>query len=130
MHPLFCAERNLTPSRLEVSPGKPGRADFVMLRAGEITGEIVTVDRKAVPPRWIAAATPEHRLGHNAAIELGDPQGHFRLKGIPANKPVVLTVNSEGNSARRSSRWRRHLSQRADTQSALSCRKVGTEPGR
>ena len=72
------------------------RADFVMLNAGEIAGELVTADGKPAPPHWIAAATPEQRPGHNAAIELSDAQGHFHLKGIPTNKPVVFTVNPEG----------------------------------
>jgi hypothetical protein len=84
------------PSQLGESPGKPGRADFVMLKAGEITGEIVTADGQPAPPHWVAAATPEQRPGHNAAIALSDAQGRFRLKGIPTNKPVILAVNPDG----------------------------------
>jgi hypothetical protein len=67
-----------------------------MLSAGEIAGDLITADGKPAPPHWIAAATPEQRPGHNAAIELTDAQGHFHLKGIPTNKPVVFTVNPEG----------------------------------
>lgn len=93
--PRFAA-RDLLPSQPGVSPGTSGRTDFVMLKAGEITGEIVTADGKPAPPHFIAAATPEQRPGHNAAIELSDAQGHFRLKGIPANKPVIFTVNPDG----------------------------------
>ena len=89
-------ERDLLPSPPAVTPGKPGRADFVMLKAGEISGEIVTDDGKPAPPHFIAAATSEQRPGYNLAIVKSDAQGRFRLKGIPANKPVVFTVNPDG----------------------------------
>ena len=90
------AERDIIPSQSGVSPGNPGRADFVMLKAEEITGEIVTAGGQPAPPHWVAAATPEQRPGHNAAIEKSDAQGHFRMKGIPTNKPVIFTVNPDG----------------------------------
>ncbi|MEO8353706.1 MAG: biopolymer transporter ExbD, partial [Chthoniobacteraceae bacterium] len=90
------AERDLLPSQPAVVPGNPGIADFVMLKADEITGEIVTADGKPAPPHWIAAATPEQRRGYNVAIEKSDADGRFRLKGIPPNKPLIFTVNPDG----------------------------------
>jgi hypothetical protein len=90
------AERDLLPSQRGASPGKPGRADFVLLKAGEITGEVIFADGKPAPPHWIAAATREQRPGHNVAIQRSDDKGHFLLKGIPTNKPVILTVNPDG----------------------------------
>lgn len=90
------AERDLIPSKPGVSPGTPGRADFVMLQAGEITGEIVTANGMPAPSHFIAATTREARPGRHAALEKSDALGRFRLKGIPTNKPVVLTVNPDG----------------------------------
>ena len=89
------AERDLLPSQPGVSPGNPGIADFVMLKAIEITGEIVTADGRPAPPHWIAAATPEQRPNYNVAIEKSDAEGRFRLKGIPPNKPLIFTVNPD-----------------------------------
>ncbi len=90
------AERDVLPSQPAVVPGNPGAADFVMLKAGEISGEIVTADGKPAPPHWIAAATPEQRPGYNVAIEMSDAEGRFRLKGIPPNKPLIFTTNPDG----------------------------------
>jgi hypothetical protein len=90
------AEKDLVPSQPGIVPSEAGHADFVMLKAGEITGEIVTADGKPAPPHWVAAATREQRPGRSAALQLSDAKGRFRLKGIPANRPVILTVNPDG----------------------------------
>ncbi|MHB0957581.1 MAG: M56 family metallopeptidase [Pirellulaceae bacterium] len=90
------AERDLLPSPPGVAPGNPGVADFVMLKAGEIIGEIITSAGKPAPPHWIAVATPEQRPGFNVAIEKSDADGRFRLKGIPPNKPLIFTANLDG----------------------------------
>ena len=48
------AERDLLPSQQVASPGKPGRADFVMHKAAEITGEVVTADGVHAQGEWSA----------------------------------------------------------------------------
>ncbi|MCH5374482.1 MAG: hypothetical protein JJ992_10925, partial [Planctomycetes bacterium] len=76
--------------------GDSARADFAMLPAGEINGEIVTADGKPAAAQFVSAAAVGQRRGYSVAYDSSDARGSFRLKGIPANKPIIFTVNPAG----------------------------------
>lgn len=84
------AERDLLPSQHGASPGKPGRADFVMIKAGEITSEIVPADGSGKAPVKVEAVAPSEggaalKPDANAAVRVVEGAAPELRKSPPYN---------------------------------------------
>ena len=83
-------------SEQDLVPGDEARADFVMLPAAEITGEILTDNGSKATPHFVSVDAVGQRPGYNVAGELSQSGGDFQLRNIPAGNSLTITVNPEG----------------------------------
>ena len=81
---------------------QPGRADFVLMPAGEITGQIVDENGKGIYGCGIAVAVEGQRKFDCVAMTGADENGRFRLTGVPFHKPLLFTASPTGHVAENS----------------------------
>ena len=88
-------------SKRELVLNETGRADFGMLPASTITGEIVDPDGEPLASRYISVAAPDTvrpRGYETVASAQSDKNGQFTLTNIPANELLNFTSSSPGRN--------------------------------
>lgn len=88
-------------SKRDLIPGQPARADFVMLPASVITGQIVDPDGKPLASRYVSVTAPDTvrpRGYETVASAQSDKNGGFKLTNIPANELLNFTSSVPGRN--------------------------------
>ena len=86
-------------SKHELIVERPARADFVMLPASVITGQIVGQDGKPQASHYVSVTAPDaiRPRGYETITDArSDKKGRFTLTNIPAGAPLNFKATSPG----------------------------------
>lgn len=88
-------------SKRDLVLGQPARADFVMLPASVIRGEVVSPNGVPLPSHFVSVTAPDTirpRGYEMIGYAKSDERGRFTLRNIPANEVLDFKTSPEGQN--------------------------------